>query len=61
MLWNRVDIARNKIIKEVEEKGQKWTVSYSKGAHQTCSILQKFLNKILELKSKEETHAKKCI
>lgn len=27
MLWNIVDIARNKIIKEVAEKGNKWTVS----------------------------------
>ena len=26
MLWNRVDIARNKIIKEVAEKGHQWTV-----------------------------------
>ena len=27
MSWNRVDIARNKIIKEVAEMGNKWTVS----------------------------------
>ena len=43
MLWNRVDIARNKILKEVAEKGQKWTVSYSKGANQSCPVLQSFV------------------
>lgn len=48
MLWNRVDIAKNKIMKEVAEKGCRWTVGYPKVIHNFYEffsyVLQKYLN-----------------